>query len=56
MYAIPCNTPLAAQQMMQQMLYLPVDAGASDEYVRKLASAILAYENTCRGKTNHDVL
>ncbi|MDD2775997.1 MAG: DegT/DnrJ/EryC1/StrS family aminotransferase [Gallionella sp.] len=56
MFAIPCNTPLAAQQMMQQMLYLPVDAGVSDEYVRKLASAILAYENTRHGKTNHEVL
>jgi hypothetical protein len=56
MYAIPCHTPLAALQMMQQMLYLPVNAGVSDEYVRKLASAVLAYENSRRGKNNHEVL
>ncbi len=45
MYAVPSSTPLAAGQIMQQMLYLPVDAGVSDRDVRKLASAVLQHEN-----------
>lgn len=51
MYAVPSDAPLAAVQMMQQLLYLPVDAGVSDEYVRKLARAVLSYENAHGGAT-----
>lgn len=51
MYAVSGDAPLAAVQMMQQLLYLPVDAGVSDEYVRKLARAVLSYENAHGGAT-----
>lgn len=40
MYAVPSPTPLAAQKMMQQMLYLPVDTGATPDYLQRLARAV----------------
>lgn len=51
MYAVPNATPLAAHRMMQQMLYLPVDAGATPDYVQRLANAVLMSEGN--DGTNH---
>lgn len=54
MYAVASQSPLVAQEIMQHLLYLPVDAGVSADYLHRLANAVSRHETpTSSGILTH---